>query len=39
MDQFRSNDVLFGRGRGIYDHEGNVTFRELVKKYQVDFEL
>ena len=35
MDEHTKNDVLFGRGRGIYNHEGNVTFRKLIKKHNV----
>ena len=30
-----ANDVLFGRGKGAYKHEGNVVFRELVNTYKV----
>lgn len=29
-DHAGENDVLLGRGKGAYNHEGNVTFRRLV---------
>lgn len=28
------NDVLFGRGKGTYSHEGNTLFRKLVQTYK-----
>ena len=31
------NDVLSGRGGRINSHHGNVQFRELVKKHQVEY--
>ena len=35
MNEHDKNDVLFGRGRGVYNHEGNITFRKLIKKHKV----
>ena len=35
MNEIHAHDVLFGRGKGIYLHEGNVVFRNLIKTYKV----
>ena len=35
MNEPHSNDVLFGKGKGSYTHEGNVVFRKLVSTYKV----
>ena len=29
------NDVICGRGKGAYRHQGNVAYRQLVKSYKV----
>ena len=31
------HDVLCGRGKGSYRHQGNVVYRELVNMYKVDY--
>lgn len=33
------DDVLFGRGKGAYNHEGNVRFRTLVVERAVSYRL
>ena len=33
----RPNDVLFGRGSGPNDHEGNIRFRELVAQRKEEY--
>ena len=32
-----TNDVLFGRGSGPNDHEGNIKFRELVSQRKTEY--
>ena len=32
------DDVLFGRGKGIQNHGGNVRFREIVDRYADSYE-
>jgi len=37
VDTLRSSDVLFGRGSGPNDHEGNILFRSLVKQRKSEY--
>ena len=35
MDKPNAHDVVFGRGKGAYMHEGNIVFRKLVSTHKV----
>ena len=37
VTSFYPNDVLFGRGSGPNDHEGNVFFRRLVRERKAEY--
>ena len=37
MTVVNPNDVLFGRGSGPNDHEGNITFRDLVAERKAEY--
>lgn len=37
ITQVNPNDVLFGRGSGPNDHEGNIRFRELVGERKAEY--
>ena len=37
MTVLNPNDVLFGRGSGPNDHEGNIKFRELVSQRKTEY--
>ena len=37
VTELRSSDVLFGRGSGPNDHEGNIRFRQLVAERKVEY--
>ena len=38
MDNFRSTDVLCGRGKKFFDHEGNQKLREAVKLHKSQYD-
>ena len=38
-NEVHAHDVLFGRGKGIYLHEGNVVYRNLIRTYKVILKL
>ena len=35
---FHPNDVLFGRGKSVVEHDGNSRFRNLVSEYAEEFD-
>jgi len=35
---FHPNDVLFGRGKSVVEHDGNAKFRNLVSEYAEQFD-
>ena len=35
---FHPNDVLFGRGKSVVEHDGNAKFRNLVSEYAEEFD-
>jgi len=37
VTELRASDVLFGRGSGPNDHEGNVSFRALVLERKAEY--
>lgn len=37
ITQINANDVLFGRGSGPNDHEGNIRFRDLVGERKAEY--
>jgi hypothetical protein len=37
ITQLHPNDVLFGRGSGPNDHEGNIRFRSLVQERKTEY--
>mmetsp|Transcript_4118 Transcript_4118/g.6061 ORF Transcript_4118/g.6061 Transcript_4118/m.6061 type:complete len:434 (+) Transcript_4118:234-1535(+) len=37
VTELNSNDVLFGRGSGPNDHEGNIRFRALVSERKTEY--
>jgi len=35
MIEVHAHDVLFGKGKGSYQHEGNIIYRKLIDTYKV----